>query len=1408
MAKIDERIVSMEFDNKNFEKGARESISTLDKLKTALQLKGGTKGLEDVDKAAQNHKLGKIGEALDEIKSKFSATSIIAITALANIANKAVNVGMNMAKALTIEPVLTGFQEYETQMNAVQTILANTASKGTTLRDVSGALNELNRYADLTIYNFTEMTRNIGTFTAAGLDLDTSTRAIKGIANLAAVSGSNSQQASMAMYQLSQALASGTVKLMDWNSVVNAGMGGQVFQDALKETARVHGIAIDDIIKKQGSFRESLSEGWLSSEILTETLDKFTGDLDAATLKQKGYTDAQIAEIQKLGQTANDAATKVKTFTQLVDTLKEAAQSGWTQSWELILGDFEEAKALWTAISDEVSGILNDTADARNKMLKEWKNLGGRTKLLDGLAAGWKSIKLVVGEVAKAFRDVFPATTGKQLAAFTQKFSIFMNDLYGKLVAFDVAEKLHRTFKGLFSIFKIGISVVKGVINVFTSLLGAILPVGGDFLSVTATIGDFFTSIAEGIDKSKGIETFFDGVAKAVSEFASVLTRVVGVVGNLFDGMSSNINFDNITNGVKSASDIIGKAGDIIKAGVDKIKAAFSSLSDAFKKADVVNAGTSGMSFISSLVSSGALAAFTVLLTRLSNVVKGFKLDNIINALSGSNSIVGNLKSLLGESKNALNEFTKSLQIESLRNIAISIGILAASLAVLSLIKPEKLAASMAAITGLFIELGIATKVFLSTFDSASMSGSAKAIGFMTTLAASILALSVSLVIMAAALKLMASINLKEMGTALLGLAGTMGILSASVKILDKAGNIRKTASSILALSVSLVIMAAALKLMASINLKEMGTALLGLAGSMAIMVAGMSILSRLNFESKIPSLISFAAALTIMAAALKLLSTINLKEMGVALLGVAGSMAILVAGLAIMSALNVEKTSASLIAAASAMVILGAALKIMSSMSLTEIGKGLVALAGSMAILAVGLTFMSGTIGGAAALLVAAAAINVLVPALVLLGNMEMSTIGKALLGLAAALAIFAIAGMALSAAVPGLAAFAAVMLAIGVAATGIGLALTAVGVALAALAAGGQAAIAVIIYAVKELILLIPEIGAALAMMFVTMMTTINENSIPLIESFTALLSAMLDAVILLTPKFAETLTVLINAGLGVIIATVPQFVQAGITIIVSFLRGVANNMGRIINEGARVIVTFLRGIGSKAALIIDEGIKTIIKFMNGLARGIATHSAEINAAGIRIIKAIAQGMMNGVGQAGSIALSAARNLASKALEGIKSFLGIHSPSRVAAELGGYFVEGFANGIEDTGGMAVDAIEENMSEMLSILEEYEKEFEGVFDNVDMAPTITPVLDLSEFNVATANLNDIFNPARGISLAANVNAAESGTSKSSANQSDKQNITFNQYNNSPRALDRIEIYRQTRTQLATLQRV
>ena len=376
---IDERVVQMEFDNKNFEANAKATMSTIDRLKEKLNFKGAAKGVSEIDNATKKINLNSLSSGIDTISKRFTTLGIVGVTALQDISRQVISTAKNLVDNLTVAPIMGGFHEYETQIGAIQTILANTSAAGTTLEQVTAVLDELNLYADQTIYNFTEMTRNIGTFTSAGVDLKTSVEAIKGIANLAAISGSTFAQASTAMYQLSQALAAGRVSLQDWNSVVNAGMGGKIFQEALMRTAETMGIVVDRSV----SFRESISAtggkaSWLTSDVLLQTLRQFTGDMTDAELAAQGFNESQIAAIQAQAKSANEAATQVKTLTQLLDTMNESVTSGWTETWEIIIGDFGEAKELFTEVSNVFGDFVSNMSNARNDLLS------------GGLMSGWK----------------------------------------------------------------------------------------------------------------------------------------------------------------------------------------------------------------------------------------------------------------------------------------------------------------------------------------------------------------------------------------------------------------------------------------------------------------------------------------------------------------------------------------------------------------------------------------------------------------------------------------------------------------------------------------------------------------------------------------------------------------------------------------------------------------------------------------------------------------------------------------------------------------------------------------------------------------------------------------------------------------------------------------------------------
>ena len=408
---LDTKVVQMQFDNKDFESRVKDTMTTLDKFKAKLNFRGSAESLEELGRAGNKVNFNVMANSLDTVKVKFSALQAIGFTTFQNLTNNAISTGKRIENALTVEPVKTGFAEYETQINAIQTILTNTKRYGTTIDDVNKALDELNSYADQTIYNFTQMTKSIGMFTTAGIDLDTSVAAVKGISNLAAYVGAPAEDASRAMYQLSQALSTGMVRLTDWMSLENtAGMAGKEFQDRLIATARVFGTGVDEAIEKNGNFRESLKEGWLTTEVLNQTLAQFAGTVDEATLAKQGFDKTQIKSIMQLGKDATNAATKVKTFTQLIDTLKEALGSGWTQTWRLIIGDFEQARNLWTKVSDTLSPIIQKSADARNALVAKVmgnpyadiaKSLSGISVTTDGLITTTKKYKEIIDSVIR-----------------------------------------------------------------------------------------------------------------------------------------------------------------------------------------------------------------------------------------------------------------------------------------------------------------------------------------------------------------------------------------------------------------------------------------------------------------------------------------------------------------------------------------------------------------------------------------------------------------------------------------------------------------------------------------------------------------------------------------------------------------------------------------------------------------------------------------------------------------------------------------------------------------------------------------------------------------------------------------------------------------------------------------------
>ena len=1293
---VDERVVEMRFDNKQFEQNIQTSLSSLDKLKKSLNLEGAAKGLETVNDAANkcSGNMSPLSNAVETVRVRFSALEVMAITALQNITNSALAAGKNLVSAFTIDPIKTGFEEYETQINAVQTILANTSSKGTTLDQVNNALDELNHYADMTIYNFTEMTRNIGTFTAAGVDLDTSVAAIKGIANLAAVSGSNSQQASTAMYQLSQALAAGTVKLQDWNSVVNAGMGGQVFQDALKETAKVHGIAIDEMIKDEGSFRETLSKGWLTSDILTETLAKFTGDLNEDQLRTMGYTDDQIKSIMEMGKTANDAATKVKTFTQLFDTLKEAAQSGWTQSWEIIVGDFEEAKELLTEVSDTFSAVINASADARNKMLQDWKDLGGRTMMIEAVKNVFEGLVSVAKPVREAFNEIFPPMTGKQLAEITER----IRDLTAKFKMGEESSKnLKNTFKGVFAVLDIVGQAFKAVAGGVGELIGLFLPAGNGVLSLTGSFGEYLVKLDETVKKTdifgKAVSTVVD-IVKTVITFVKTAGEKVKEFGKAAGEKFDFPGFELFHSFLERVHDRMAQIGD----GAGKMKSgvivAFEMMGEALEKCKflkVMEALWTAVKVIAGGIADAVGTMMGTLAEKLGNADFSGVLD-ILNSIAVGGialSVSKFLKSVtepLEGVRGCFEAYQTNLKAGTLLKIGAAIALLAGSIVAISRIDSDKLSASLGAITVLFANLLGAMAIFNKiSSDTGKVSKACTAM----------IAMSVAVSILAGALKKVSDLDWGELARGLVGIAGLTTIVVASSKAMASSQKqVMKGATSLIIFGAAIKILASACEDLSKLQWDELGRGLTGVG----VLFAEIAVFLRVaKFNGKMIStatgIVILSAAMKVLASACKDFGQMEWSEIGKGLAGISG----LLAELAVFTNLagnakHVMSTGVALIAIGAAMkifasavkdfgqlqwdeigrgltamggalaevaiavnlmpknmigigtglVIVGGALETIANcmskfggMQWEEIGRGLTVMGGALAELAISLNFMKGTLGGSAALLVASGALAVLAPVLSILGALSWEAIAKGLISIAGAFTIIGVAGAVLTPLVPTILALSGAFALIGVGVLTIGAGLLAAGTGLSALAIGFTALATAGAAGATAIVAALTVIVTGIAGLIPAVLTKVGEGIIAICKVIAAG-----------APAIGEAVKAVVLTLIDVFVSCVPQLADGALQLVVGVLAALVTYTPQIVDLAFKFLIGILDGIASNLPSLIKAGVDVLVAFFAGIVdalRGIDTGALLKGIAGIGLLSAI------------MLALSATASLVPGAMVGI---------------------------------------------------------------------------------------------------------------------------------------------------------
>ncbi len=1429
MSSIDQRIVELDLKNQNFEKNASVSISTLDKLKNALNFGSTTKELNELDRASKGINFSTMAGALDNISVKFSSLGTIAFSVLNNITNKAVDTGLQIAKSLTIDPISTGYAEYEEKINSIRTMLM---SSGYKLPEIKKQLEDLNLYADKTIYSFRDMTSNIGKFTNAGVDLKVAVKAMKGISNEAAVSGANTQEASRAMYNIAQSLSMGYMQYIDWKSIENANMATVEFKENLVKTAIAMGKVKktqdglyndgEQVLNLQQMFKDGLKDQWLTSDVLLTTL--------------QDYADEET----EIGKKAFEAATKVRTFTQLMDTLREAAQSGWANTWELIVGDFNEATDFMTEISDEISGILDMMSTARNKLVEGWKEGGGRAAAIDSLRNIYKAIGGLIKPVKDAFRAIFPPLTAKRLVSMTEAVKNFTSKL---ILTKNATKVVFNVFKTFFSIVKSGFGIIKSLI---ISVKNALVYINNSLHIVSGVKKAFSILFKLFSGFEKYLSSFTEKSSKKVTTFKDVFKGVVNSISSFMDKIKKAFEklkdvkkvFKNFISGIKSGfsgykttlTNFFNTVSKVVRTLID-------SLVNAFKNADFEKAGKAGI-----------LATLLLIANKIRKGVGGIT-DSIekLNVLESIKGILDSVKDVFSQMKSSLESWQKDLDAKRLLKLAGAVAILSLSILVLSSIPPGKLLMAGYAISMLFIMLVGAMKMFEEFFDPKKMRQLSKSSGIFIKFAAGILVLSI-------AMKMLSKMSWPEIGRGIVALAGTCTLLVAAMKVISTNKNDMKNATNgLIKFAISVLLMAVAFKQLSKLSWSEIGRGIAAMAG-IVVLIAGFE---KIIDKKKSKAITRVATAMILIAAAMLLFVKVfqafggmDWKVMGKGAAALGGILAIIAA----FSAIDKKLGSKKLIKTALALLIISGAMKILSGvmqelgkMNMKEIGKALAAIGGALLIILVAAKLMpKSMILTATGLLIMAVALKTLAVAIGMLSKLSWGSIGKAAAVLGGSLIILGAAAAILSPVIPAMFALVGVLTLLGVAclAVGAGIALLATGLSI--LAVTGSVGITTLVAAATALLELLPLFGRKLAEFFVVFLETTAENLPRILEAFGTMVLGIITTIDKYIPKIVETGFHIIISLLQGIRDNMYEITVLTVEIIAEFINGIADSLDDIINAGVNLIISFIEGmadaIDKNTDRMLDACDKLIIAMLKAMVKTVIHGIENLKKAGKKLMdsgfvkgikqkwedtkewfhelpskiwewlkekvgdmvnvgKNFIQGFIDGIKGKSKDAETAASDVADGATKATQKKLQEKSPSRVMKQVGKFFTEGFANGIKDSSDLATTAAGDMANGALSKFQLIMSDIDEYIDDIDSNPVITPVLDLSNLESGTSKISSMFGN-RTVKLGHSI-----GTSKSAdgyfVGGNSITNYNFTQNNNSPKPLSRIDIYRQTRNQFA-----
>lgn len=851
---------------------------------------------------------GAFSRAADSVKGSLNAMDVAMGIVMGNMMQKAISFGAKFFKG-----PIDGLNEYNEKLGSVQTIMTNTEweipDQSKRMRMTSKTLEDLNEYADKTIYSFKDMTKNIGTFTAAGVGLEDSAVAIKGISNLAAASGSNTQQASTAMYQLSQALASGKVGLQDWNSVVNAGMGGKLFQDRLTEMAEKMGHARD----MTKSFRDSLKDGWLTSEVLINTLKEFS-------------VDEQML----------NAATQIKSFGQLVDTVQEAIGSGWATSWEYLFGGYEEAKGLWTEVGkivgnyfDDAQGTYHDAildmdrslGNFRNAVLKTWKDLGGQASFFNIIKNSFEIVFKALTRFREGYRSAFGdfKTVGQSLYNVTKAIENFTEKLAKSKVLFLLATNAGRLFGNVISlIMSMFGRFISGFTKFGTGTMGFIAAIN----SVVSALANFFSALRFNTNLMSGMQSLGASLANVFKTVSAVVNILVTAFVRLFGGINTLNSVSNSLGWFKTLAGWIEKATGAIANFVSALSLSLmtgkSLESQGIKITGVFKAIGTAITFV-----AGLLKGFVGIISKVFGSLKNLKFENPFKNMFGDKSvdtgwgdkIAAGIKKGFDKIKSVVSSASKSLA-DTIRKMSFS-DMLKAAFAGWAGLKIFKSIKNKKGGGGPFGEIMDMFKDFVNNGKEMVSKVSEVLDGVKESLqsftgavkAGSLLMIASALMILALSLKMLAGMSTEDLVRSGSAIASLSYILTAAMKRLSKIDKIPPgTAVSMIGFAIGIRILAGAMKKLADLDTNQLDVAVRGIAAATLILVGAMKLLEGgKKVQTGVLSMLGFVLAIRLLVGAMDKLKDYNMDQIKTSLIGVVSLMGALALSMKVMNGVKIK---------------------------------------------------------------------------------------------------------------------------------------------------------------------------------------------------------------------------------------------------------------------------------------------------------------------------------------------------------------------------------------------------------------------------------------------------------------------------------------------------------------------